>query len=316
MIEGIPKISVLIICYKQEVLIKRAIDSLLVQKDYLYEICVSDDCSPDNTWQVLLNYQSQYPDLLKLHRNEPNVGIFENFEQSWKMPTGDVIYQLAGDDKVGENYFKAVVDFITQKGIDYKNELLCIYGDFKCIYPNGDSFVHKQNSVEKGNDAFRLALRGIITNRGCCFSKKILDKFRKVSQGRSHIAENIQDRQLQIFSEKNYYIPMVGNIYYSAIGISVHLSEELKQERMKIWPYTVQTLKQFGIDLNKKDLLFVKHRITYQEYVHWGNKKSALKSIWYYLRSFDLKLFLDSDTKRNVLFAIIRRLPHKHIINM
>ena len=316
MIEGIPRISVLVITYRQEVIVGRTLDSLLAQKDYLYEICVSDDCSPDHTWDVLLDYQKRYPDIIKLHRNDPNVGIFENTEQSWTMASGDVVNTIAGDDTTPDGWYKAVVEFIQQNNIDYKNELFCIYGDYKCIYPNGDSIVHKHGAVARYNNAFRLALRGVINGRGCCYSKLVLDKFQKVSQGRSHIAENAQDRQLQIFSEKNYYIPQVGNVYYSSIGISVHLTEELKKERMQIWPYSVKCFKELGVELNKKDLLFIKHRITYQEYVHWGKKKSALLSIWYYLRSFDWKIFRVSDSIRGLVFAVRRRLPHKHIINM
>lgn len=316
MIEGIPKISVRIITYKQEELIKRTIESLLSQKDYIYEICVSDDCSPDKTWDVLQEYSAKYPGLFKLNRNDPNLGIFENIEKSWTMPTGDIVYSCAGDDECGPDWFKVVVEFIQQNNIDYKNELFCIYGDYKCIYPNGDSIVHKHGAVSKYNDVFRLALRGVINGRGCCYSKRVLDKFQKVSQGKSHIAENAQDRQLQLFSEKNYYIPKVGNVYYSSIGISVHLTEELKKERMQIWPYSVKCFKELGVELNKKDLLFIKHRITYQEYIYWGNKKSALLSLWYYLRSFDWKIFRASDSIRGVVFAVRRRSPHKHIINM
>ena len=316
MIEGIPRISVLVITYRQEVIVGRTLDSLLAQKDYLYEICVSDDCSPDHTWDVLLDYQKRYPDIIKLHRNDPNVGIFENTEQSWTMASGDVVNTIAGDDTTPDGWYKAVVEFIQQNNIDYKNELFCIYGDYKCIYPNGDSIVHKHGAVARYNNAFSLALRGVINGRGCCYSKRVLDKFQKVSQGRSHIAENAQDRQLQIFSEKNYYIPQVGNVYYSSIGISVHLTEELKKERMQIWPYSIKCFKDLGVELNKKDLLFIKHRITYQEYVHWGKKKSALLSIWYYLRSFDWKIFRVSDSIRGLVFAVRRRLPHKHIINM
>lgn len=316
MIEDIPRISVLVITYKQENVIERTIDAIIAQKDYIYEICVSDDCSPDGTWPILQKYQQHYPSLIKINRNDPNLGIFENIEQVRTMPTGDVITTVAGDDLPGEGWFKTVVEFIKDKDIDYKNELFCIYGDYKCIYPNGDSIVHKHNAVSKYDDVFRLALRGVINGRGCCYSKRVLDRFQKVSQGHSHIAENAQDRQLQIFSEKNYYIPRVGNIYYSSIGISVHLNEELKKERMQIWPYSVKCFKELGVELNKKDLLFIKHRITYQEYIHWGNKKSALLSLWYYLRSFDWKIFRASDSIRGVVFAVRRRLPHKHIINM
>lgn len=316
MIEGIPRITVYIITYNQEKVIDRTLESVLNQIDYVYEICVSDDYSTDRTWDILQEYDKRYPGLFKLNRNNPNLGIFENTEKVWTMPTGNVVYDLAGDDSVGDGWFKTIVEFIQQNNIDYKNELFCIYGDYKCIYPNGDSIVHKHGAVAKYNDVFRLALRGVINGRGCCYSKRVLDKFQKVSQGRSHIAENAQDRQLQIFSEKNYYIPQVGNVYYSSIGISVHLTEELKKERMQIWPYSIKCFKELGVDLNKKDLLFIEHRIAYQEYIHWGNKKSALFSIWYYLRSFDWRIFRASDSIRGLVFAVRRRLPHKHIINM
>jgi len=316
MIEGIPRISVYIITYNQEDVIDRTLESVLSQIDFVYEICVSDDHSTDRTWDILQEYKKKYPGLFKLNRNAPNLGIFENTEKVWTMPTGDIVYDLAGDDSVGDGWFKSIVEFIQKNSIDYKNELFCIYGDYKCIYPNGDSIVHKHGAVARYNNVFRLALRGVINGRGCCYSKRVLDKFQKVSQGRSHIAENAQDRQLQIFSEKNYYIPQVGNVYYSSIGISVHLTEELKKERMQIWPYSVKCFKELGVELNKKDLLFIKHRITYQEYIYWGNKKSALLSLWYYLRSFDWKIFRASDSIRGLVFAVKRRLPHKYIINM
>ncbi len=316
MIEGIPKISVLVVSYKQEDVIGRTLDAILAQHDYLYEICVSDDCSPDGTWRILQKYQLQFPELIKIHRNDPNLGIFENLEQVRTMPSGEVVSTVAGDDLPGEGWYRSVVEFIQQNNIDYKNELFCIYGDYKCIYPNGDSIVHKHGAVARYNNVFRLALRGVINGRGCCYSKRVLDKFQKVSQGRSHIAENAQDRQLQIFSEKNYYIPLVGNVYYSSIGISVHLTEELKKERMQIWPYSIKCFKDLGVELQKKDLLYVKHRMKYQEYVYWGKKKSAIISIWYYLRSFDWKIFRVSDSIRGLVFAVRRRLPHKHIINM
>lgn len=316
MIEGIPKISVLVITYKQEDVIERTLKAIIAQRDYIHEICVSDDCSPDSTWQILQEYQQQYPMLIKLHRNDPNLGIFENIEQVRTMPTGEVITMVAGDDLPGGGWYKRVVEFIKENGIDYQNELFCIYGDYKCIYPNGDSVIHNHSAISKVNDAFRLSLRGFLNGRGCCYSRKIMERFRKVSQGKSHIAENAQDRQLQIFSEKNYYIPMVGNVYYAKRGISVHLTEELKKERMQIWPYSINCFNSMGIELSKKDLIFIKHRMSFQEYVFWGKKYKAFLSLYYYLKGFDLKLFLVSDTLHGLWFSIRRRLPHKYVINM
>lgn len=315
MIEGIPRISVLVICYKQEELIKRAINSLLAQKDYIYEICVSDDCSPDRTWEVLQDYDRQNPGLFKLHRNEPNVGIFENIERTWTMPSGDMVYHLSGDDECGEGWLKRVVDFIQQNNIDYKNELFCVYGDYKQVYSSGDVLVKSNKAILRNPDnALRLALRQMINNRSACYSINILRKFEKVSQGRSHIAENIQDRQLQMYSEKNYYIPHVGNLYFSKIGISVHLTEEMKKERMQIWPYTLKVLEEKGITLNKKDQYFIKYRQEFQKVIHWKSKISILKAFYYNILGIDCSLKGSSETLRYYAFALLRRLPHKHVI--
>ena len=311
----VPKISVMVITYKQEDVVGRTLDAIIAQKDFIYEICVSDDCSPDGTWQILQEYQQQHPELIKLHRNEPNLGIFENIEQVRTMPTGNIVTTVAGDDLPGEGWYRRVVEFIQEKGIDFQNELFCIYGDYKCIYPNGDSIVHKQNAVSKYNDAFRLALRGVIGGRGCCYSIKILKKFSNVSQGRSHIAENAMDRQLQIFSEKNYYIPFISNIYFSGIGISTRITEDLKQERMKIWPYSVECFEKMGKRLCEKDILYTKYGMALQEYLFWGKRKKAFSAIWYYLKSFDYKIFRASDTIHGFLFALRRRLPHKRAIH-
>lgn len=312
MIEGIPKISALIICYKQEALIHRALDSLLSQKDYLFEICVSDDCSPDNTWQVLLDYQKQYPDIIKLHQNNPNVGIFENFEQVWSMPTGDIIYQVSGDDECGEGWLKRVVDFVQGKGIDYKNDLFCIYGNFKCSYPNGDYYVFHNSAIIKHPDqALRLALRGLVCNRSACFSKNVLKKFDKVSQGRSHVVEMMQDALLQLYTEKNYYLDGIGNIYYANIGVSAHLDEETLKVRQQIRPFAESFLLSKGIKIRQSDKYFGQYQRAMIMFRFYHKPTSLLKAIWYHILSFDLRYSFIGENSRHIIFAIVRRIPHK-----
>ena len=313
MIEGIPKISVLIICYKQEELIKRAINSLLAQKDYIYEICVSDDCSPDRTWEVLQEYDRQYPGLFKLHRNEPNVGIFENVEYTWTMPTGDIVYSLAGDDECGEGWFKTVVEYIQKNDIDYKNELFCIYGDYLTVYPNGDSIREKNNLISKGYDPLKLALRGLISNRSSCFSINVLRKYIKVSQGRSHIAEDAQDRQLQLFSQKNYYIPHIGNIYYAKVGVSIHIDQSVFEERAQIHNYSIDFLKSQGVTFDIEDEKHLNRLNIYgvmekPDHTIWD----IIKAFW---GSYEKKYGLRSLKLRNLMFAVARRLPHKKAIH-
>ena len=317
MIAGIPKISVLIICYNQESLIGRALDSLLSQKDYVYEICVSDDCSPDNTWQVLLNYQKQYPDMIKLHRNEPNVGIFENIEYSWAMPTGDIIYQMAGDDECYEGWFKRVCDYIEEKSIDYKNELFCIYGDYQVRYPNGDAASIRNNHVLHSKvSLFSLALRHVIENRSSCFSMGVLKKFRNVSDGRSHQSEEIQARQLQIFSEKNYYINAIGNTYYANIGVSAHIDQKTHDERQQLADYTIEKASEMGYEISGRDKNYLYFTRALFQAKHTGKWSDYHKAFVLFIKSYEPRIGLKGLRFKRILFALRRRLPHRKPIRM
>lgn len=311
MIEGIPRLSVLIITYKQENLVKRAIDSLLAQKDYIYEICVSDDCSPDKTWEVLREYDRQYPGLFKLNRNEPNLGIFANYEKSWTMPTGDIIYTLAGDDECPNGWLKTVIEYILEHQLNYKNERFAVYGDYEARYPNGDSFVFSNKAIKWNIDAVRLSLRGIIGNRSSVCTRKVLEEYKAVSQGRSYIAESAQDRQLQLFSKNNYYIPAIGNIYYARIGVSVNLNNEEHKDRENIEEYARDFIESHGYKFNQKDRFFIRYRTEVCRMYKDKSLKHRLLVIWLFLKSFDPALGIKQIRPKFYLFALFRRLPHR-----
>lgn len=312
----IPKISVLIICYNQEKVISRAIESLLKQKDYIYEICVSDDCSKDRTWDILQEYDKMNPGLFKLNRNNPNLGIFENIEKTWEMPTGDIIYRLSGDDECGDGWFKTVVDFIQRNGIDYKKELFCVYGDFKAEYPSGDSIMFRNKVIGRfPNDAVRLALRGLLSNHGCCYSINVLKSFKKVSQGRSHIAEKAQDIQEQCYADTNYYIQFVSNIYHAGIGVSVHLDEETLNVRKQISHYAEKFLESEGILISSADKYYGKYMREIICFRFHPQLLSFFKIIWYYIRGFDIRYVFWGDNTRHCIFAIRRRMPHNKPIS-
>ncbi|MDD3944725.1 MAG: glycosyltransferase family 2 protein [Bacteroidales bacterium] len=307
MLEGIPKISVLIICYKQEELIKRAINSLLAQKDYIYEICVSDDCSPDRTWQVLQEYDKQYPGLFKLHQNHSNLGIFENLEYTWIMPSGDVVYQLSGDDECGKGWFKTVIDYILKNNINYKNELFCIYGDYACIDLNKKLTRYSNNLVLSGANLMSLALRGLICNRSTCFSVKIMHKYFKTSKGRSHIAEDSQDRQLQFFTEKNYYISLIGNIYHSGIGVSIDVIKgEHVTERKHGITYMVSCFSKYGYSPTKYDRRYIKFDEAFNEFLYRKSIRNIIRMAFRLLISYDTSMGFKS-LKLVSLFSHLNR---------
>ena len=294
MLENIPKISVLVICYKQENVIRRAMDSLIAQKDYIYEICINDDKSPDKTWEILLEYQAKYPDLVKPVRNDPNLFIFANIEATWKRPTGNLIYQLSGDDEVPDGYFKHVCEFVKEKGLDCDNDNFCIYGDYEQVEPSGVHFYFSNKKIIK-YDPIMLKTRSLISNRSACFSIGVLRNFIPVSDGRSYAVEHVQDGQLQLFSKKNYYIPYSGNIYYSSIGVSVSMNPQIALERAEeIDNKTVEFFERLNIKLSFSTKHYLSFMRYYNRFKFTKSKRSLLLMMFHYILSLDFSLGFDT----------------------
>lgn len=96
-----PLISILLLAYKQERFVRDAIEGVLSQTYSPLEIIISDDCSPDNTFQVMQDAVKDYngPHKIILNHNETNMGIAAHYDKLWKMSHGEIVIAAAGDDK-------------------------------------------------------------------------------------------------------------------------------------------------------------------------------------------------------------------------
>ena len=93
-----PLVSVSLVTYNQQEFIRESIESVLNQDYDNLEIVIGDDCSQDNTWAIVQEYQRNYPDKIKAFRNEQNLGITGNCNEVLKRCTGKHIAFAAGDD--------------------------------------------------------------------------------------------------------------------------------------------------------------------------------------------------------------------------
>ena len=93
------EVSVAVITYNMEGYLRQLLDSILKQKtSFKYEIVVDDDYSPDNSRQVLLEYQDRYPGIFTLSLRDKNVGGSKNMYGVLKQCRGKYIAILEGDD--------------------------------------------------------------------------------------------------------------------------------------------------------------------------------------------------------------------------
>jgi glycosyltransferase involved in cell wall biosynthesis len=93
------KVSVCMITYNQEKYIEQAIESVMMQEtDFDYELVIGEDCSTDRTREIGIAYQNKYPDKIHLLLHDKNLGMMQNFVQTYRACSGQYIALLDGDD--------------------------------------------------------------------------------------------------------------------------------------------------------------------------------------------------------------------------
>ena len=93
-------VSFVLIAYNQEAFIKEACEAALNQMGEPIEIILSDDCSTDDTFQIMQDVVRSYKGSHRvlLNRTVRNVGLIEHINQVVELSSGDVIVYAAGDD--------------------------------------------------------------------------------------------------------------------------------------------------------------------------------------------------------------------------
>lgn len=96
-----PLISFCLFAYNQEKFIREAVEGALAQIYSPLEIVLSDDCSTDNTFDVMEQLANKYegPHKIILNRNEKNLGLVPHINKvCCEIMHGDLIVVAAGDD--------------------------------------------------------------------------------------------------------------------------------------------------------------------------------------------------------------------------
>jgi glycosyltransferase involved in cell wall biosynthesis len=108
-----PLVSVLLIAYRQENVVADALNSILAQDYTPLEIIVSDDCSPDRTYEVMSEVVRGYngPHKVILNRNAYNHGISAHLTKLAQMSHGELLVVAAGDDISVPHRCSRLVDF-------------------------------------------------------------------------------------------------------------------------------------------------------------------------------------------------------------
>jgi len=110
------KLSVWMITYNHAPFIREAIESVLMQQtNFDFELVIGDDCSKDETREILESYKNKYPNQIKLLLHPKNLGMMGNMIATLEACTGTYIAMCEGDDYwIDPLKLQKQVDFLDQ----------------------------------------------------------------------------------------------------------------------------------------------------------------------------------------------------------
>ncbi len=108
-----PKLSVLMANYNHSRFLETALTAILEQSRQPDEIIVVDDASTDDSVEVLTALARQSP-LIRVERNERNLGVVVTFNRLVDMAKGDYVYGAAADDMVLPGLFEKSLHLLAE----------------------------------------------------------------------------------------------------------------------------------------------------------------------------------------------------------
>lgn len=110
-------ISVVMSVYNSEKTVSQAIDSILNQTYSNIELLIMDDCSDDQTYEILKTYEKKYM-FIKVFRNDKNIGLTKSLNSLIKKTKGSFIARQDGDDVSYKDRFEKQLNFIEKYNLD------------------------------------------------------------------------------------------------------------------------------------------------------------------------------------------------------
>jgi glycosyltransferase involved in cell wall biosynthesis len=106
-----PKVSILIPSYNYAHYLGEAIESALIQTYDNFELIVLDNCSTDNTEEIVRNFMARDTRILYF-KNATNIGMYRNYNEALLYATGEYIKFLNADDKFEPTLLEKFVNIL------------------------------------------------------------------------------------------------------------------------------------------------------------------------------------------------------------
>lgn len=169
----------------------------------LVQICISNNCSTDNTEEVVFNFQKKYPNLIKYKKNEKNFGSDRNVFLVMGMADGNFVWLFGDDDMIVEDGINKVINFINK--YCNNNTGLIILGHSVCINNNQNQknkeVIYLNTSENGKGEIYKMNIKNVM---GTSSDKSFLS----ILIINNRFVKKIMEDEVEIIKKAigNYYI--------------------------------------------------------------------------------------------------------------
>ena len=167
-----PQVSVIVPNYNHESYLRQRLDSIFNQTFQDFEVIILDDCSTDNSKEIIEEYRDR-PQTSHIVYNETNSGSpFKQWAKGFNLAQGEYIWIAESDDWAELNFLEEMVKPLQKNGdivLTFSNS---IWFSSQGVQKQSDVF--QNDKLLSGNDFFykKMITRNSICNASCVLFKK------------------------------------------------------------------------------------------------------------------------------------------------
>jgi len=153
-----PKVSIIMSVYNAELFVVKSIKSILDQSFKNFEFLIIDDCSTDNSYEIMKEINDQR---IKIIKNKKNIGLTKSLNKLIDMSNAPIIARQDADDFSKTNRIEKQYDYLIKKNYDFcvaraetlnfnkKIPGLSYYLPYKIIMKFKNPFIHGTFMIKK-----------------------------------------------------------------------------------------------------------------------------------------------------------------------
>lgn len=236
MAEYTPLISIVMASYNHEAYLEETLRSIWAQAYRNLEIVVYDDCSRDNSWEILMDLHSRSPLPMHIYRNCENEGPAQTFNSALAKSSGDLVALVASDDLFASRRFEGSLKLFSENP-----DLLAVYANGRRMEEGVEGeLVHQERAINLLSNSPKEICDQLYVNSSPLFLQTALFKSSIIKRvggfDCSLLADDwlLNTRLFSSFTSPSQYAYLEEVVvYYRLHRTNVHKNSK-RQERLKI----------------------------------------------------------------------------------